>query len=390
MQDFKTVFPGIYSDREQKMLDETREKLQSQIGKPTMFPVTPADPTLMKLYANAWDPWNPLFNDEAYGKTTKYGSIIAIPCWKEPGAMFPMLPMDFGDRLQRANDGGAFEMFAPILPGDTFTTVCDDMIIEDLTPPEGSTGRYMRLEGRGSLYNQRGELVMRGITRGHNVFSFYRDDYDGPRGPLLGGGPGGPGGPGKMPRMHHPEVHRYTAEDWEFISADTLYWEDVSVGDHPAPICSGPWTEMDMIKGHGLQIMGQRPLRDVIRTKEGRMRMAPFADDYGIYYFDTAAHYCHRNQPGGRAMFYNTTGRNMLIRLLTNYMGDDGWLRYIDWHFMSDDGAPDSFLAQVPETAGRCVDHHGMASDCIIGRGYATKKYVNEPSAATVILPSRG
>ena len=92
--------------------------------------------------------------------------------------------------------------------------------------------------------------------------------------------------------------------------------------------------------------MGQQPLRDIIKTKEGRQRMQPFADAYGIYYFDTAAHYCHRNQPGGRAMFYNTTGRNMLIRLLTNYMGDDGWLRYIHWHFMSDDGTPDSFLAR--------------------------------------------
>ena len=275
----------------------------------------------------------------------------------------------------------------------------------------------MRLEGRGSLYNQRGELVMSGITRGHNVFSFYKDDYTGPKGPLLGGGPGG-----KMPKMHHPEVHHYTEEDWEFISdmwdkeyirgADTLYWEDVQVGDHPTPICSGPWTEMDMIKGHGLQIMGQQPLRDIIKTKEGRRRMQPFADDYGIYYFDTAAHYCHRNQPGGRAMFYNTTGRNMLIRLLTNYMGDDGFLRYIDWHFMSDDGMPDSFLAQVPEVAGRCVDHHGMCSDCIIGKGYVTKKYVNEKGehlidlicweenwpdggiaqviAATVVLPSKG
>lgn len=337
--------------------------------------------------------------------------------------MFPMLPMDFGDKLQRANDGGAFIMYAPIYPGDTFTTVCDDMVIEDLTPPEGSEGRYMRLEGRGSLYNQRGELVMSGITRGHNVFSFYKDDYTGPKGPLLGGGPGGPGGPGgKMPRMHHPEVHHYTEEDWEFISdlwdkeyirgADPLYWEDVQVGDHPTPICSGPWTEMDMIKGHALQLMGQPPLRDTIKTKEGRRRMQPFADDYGIYYFDTAAHFCHRNQPGGRAMFYNTTGRNMLIRLLTNYMGDDGFLRYIDWHFMSDDGTPDSFLAQVPEVSGRCVDHHGMCSDCIIGKGYVTKKYVNEKGehlidlicwaenwpdggiaqviAATVVLPSKG
>ena len=176
MSDFKTVYPGQYSPREEKILDETRKKLQEQIGKPTMFPVTPADPTLMRLYANAWDPWNPLFNDDEYAKNTKYGSIIAIPCWKEPGAMFPMLPMDFGDKLQRANDGGAFIMYAPIYPGDTFTTVCDDMIIEDLTPPEGSEGRYMRLEGRGSLYNQRGELVMSGITRGHNVFSFSKDD----------------------------------------------------------------------------------------------------------------------------------------------------------------------------------------------------------------------
>ena len=219
MSDFKTVYPGQYSPREQEILDTTRKQLDAQIGKPTLFPVTPADPTLMKLYANAWDPWNPLFNDETYAKNTKYGSIIAIPCWKEPGAMFPMLPMNYGDKLQRANDGGAFTMYAPILPGDTFTTVCDDMIIEDLTPPEGSTGRYMRLEGRGSLYNQRGELVMTGVTRGHNVFSFYRDDYTGPKGPLLGGGPGGPGGPGgKGPRMHMPEVHHYTEEDWEYIS----------------------------------------------------------------------------------------------------------------------------------------------------------------------------
>ena len=68
MSNFKTVYPGQYSDREKRILDETREKLKAQIGKPTMFPVTPADPTLMRLYANAWDPWNPLFNDDEYAK----------------------------------------------------------------------------------------------------------------------------------------------------------------------------------------------------------------------------------------------------------------------------------------------------------------------------------
>ena len=112
-----------------------------------------------------------------------------------------------------------------------------------------------------------------GITRGHNVFSFYKDDYTGPKGPLLGGGPGGPGGPGgKMPKMHHPEVHHYTEEDWEFISdmwdkeyirgAVTLYWEDVQVGDHPTPICSGPWTEMANTLPRWPA--GQRPLKALL------------------------------------------------------------------------------------------------------------------------------
>ena len=35
MSDFKTVYPGQYSPREKKILDETRKKLQEQIGKPT-------------------------------------------------------------------------------------------------------------------------------------------------------------------------------------------------------------------------------------------------------------------------------------------------------------------------------------------------------------------
>ena len=365
MSDFKTVYPGQYSPREEKILDETRKKLQEQIGKPTMFPVTPADPTLMRLSANAWDPWNPLFHDDEYAKNTKYGSIIAIPCWKEPGAMFPMLPMDFGDKLQRANDGGAFIMYAPIYPGDTFTTVCDDMIVEDLTPPEGSEGRYMRLEGRGSLYNERGELVMSGITRGHNVFSSTTRTII------------------PVPRVHcWAAVLAVPAERCQrciirrfiitprrtgslsptcgirntFAAQIPCIGRTFQVGDHPTPICSGPWTEMDMIKGHGLQITrGQQPLRDIIKTKEGRRKeCSPLPMIMASTILTPLPTIAHRNQPGGRAMFYNTTGRNMLIRLLTNYMGDDGFLRYIDWHFMSDDGMPDSFLAQVPEVAGRC------------------------------------
>ena len=119
---YKTVYPGVYNDREKRLLDEANARLQAQIGQPSPFGSGVADPTLMKFYNNTWDPWNPLFNDPEYAKNTRYGSVIAIPCWKEPGAMFPTLPMDFGDRMtDRKNLGGAFEMFRPILPGDVLT-----------------------------------------------------------------------------------------------------------------------------------------------------------------------------------------------------------------------------------------------------------------------------
>ena len=63
--------------------------------------------------------------------------------------MFPMLPMDFGDKLQRANDGGAFIMYAPIYPGDTFTTVCDDMVIDGSDGAGGQRGQIYAAGGPG-------------------------------------------------------------------------------------------------------------------------------------------------------------------------------------------------------------------------------------------------
>lgn len=60
---YKTVYPGVYNDREKRLLDEANARLQAQIGQPSPFGSGVADPTLMKLYNNTWDPWNPLFND---------------------------------------------------------------------------------------------------------------------------------------------------------------------------------------------------------------------------------------------------------------------------------------------------------------------------------------
>ena len=388
MSMYKKVYPGVYTEKEQKILDEARARLKAQVGQPSPFGSGKADPTLIALYNNAWDPWNPLFNDPEYGKKTKYGSIIAIPCWKEPGAMFPTLPMDMGDRMtERANLGGAFEIFQPILPGDELTARVGEGRIVDVTPEEGADAHMFYLEGNGELYNQRGELVMRGKTRGRNGFSFYADDYTGERigGFGMGKGPGGPGGPGGPPGMTSGEPYTYTDEDWEKIleywksekirGAETLYWEDVSVGDEPQTLCSGPINEMDMIRFHCLQLMGGRPFRDNLLDENMRRRLEPFKNKYNVYYEDMALHFCGQGM-GRNPIFFNTTNRNLLIRVITNWMGDDGQLRAIDWHFSSQEA--DSFFDKVPYMKGKAATNHGACGECMLLHAYVTDKYVSE------------
>ncbi len=429
MSMYKVQYPGVYTDREKELLDAARTSAASQKGMPAMFGGGTADETMMKLYANAWDPWNPLFNDPDYAKNTRYGGLIAIPCWKEPGAMFPTLPMDFGDRMtDRANLGGAFEMFKPIRPGDVLTAKVGENRIVDITPEEGGDSHVFYLEGAGELYNQDGELVMRGITRGRNGFANYADDYDGERiyGLAMGGPPGGgkPGKPGDPPPKPGPgmfgnvEPYTYTDEDWDKMremwraekirGAETLYWEDVQVGDQPQTLCTGPITEMDMIRYHGIQVIEGRPMRDNLLDPDMVRRLEPFKNKYNVYYLDYASHYCGQGV-GNNPIFYNTTNRNLLIRVVTNWMGDDGWLRSIDWHFSNTEA--DSFFEKVPFMKGKAATNHGSCGQCMLLHGYVTDKYINDAGehlvdltcwaetwdhkltqviGTSVVLPSRG
>ena len=391
MSMYKKQYPGVYTDREKRLLDEARAKLEVQKGETSPFGGGVANETIMLLYNNAWDPWNPLYNDKEYAKNTRYGDVIALPCWKEPGAMFPTLPMDFGDKMtDRANAGGAFEIFKPIYAGDVLEARKGESRIIDITPEEGADSHSFYLEGAGELYNQKGELVMRGKTRGRNGFAFYADDYDGPRTFGFGGMGGGPGGPpGGAPGGHSPfgnsEPYTYTDEDWEQImdywraekiqGATPRYWEDVNVGDQPQTLCSGPISEMDLIRFHSLQLLGNAPFRNQILDENQRKRLEPFKNKYGVYYEDFAGHYCGQGV-GGNPIFYNTTSRNLLIRVVTNWMGDDGWLRAIDWHFSSQEA--DSFFDKVPFMKGKAATNHGACGECMLLHGYVTDKYVND------------
>ena len=112
---------------------------------------------------------------------------------------------------------------------------------------------------------------------------------------------------------------------------------------------------------------------------------------------------------GNNPIFYNTTNRNLLIRVVTNWMGDDGWLRSIDWHFSNTEA--DSFFEKVPFMKGKAATNHGSCGQCMLLHGYVTDKYINDAGehlvdltcwaetwdhkltqviGTSVVLPSRG
>ncbi len=479
----KLVYPNVYTVEEKRALDEFAARLAGGQGSgPSGGTVagggaqTSTDSAMsldanaftMKLYANAFDYWNPLFNDSSYAARTKYGAIIALPFYREPGVMFPSMNIPALGSWRGSNDGGDVEFFVPIRAGDTFTTKTESQTFKDITPSAGSTARVFNLAGSGSLYNQKGELVMRGTMYGRNFFerasaqagtavpgtppTGQPPSGNPPQGqnmagtPPPGGGPGGAGGPGmpggnpppdgsggakgagassttqgtKIPTTSaseatgkQPARHVYTEAELRLIDSviagekvrgdETLYWEDVKVGERPSWVTTGQTTVLDMVRCFGLQIIQSPPTREQLKNPENLQGMR--TDRYNVRHLMEEAHFGDMGE-GGVPIFYMAYGRNLMARLVTNYIGDGGWLAKFSWR---NQDMADAIISEVRSLSGKKVTGHGKVGDCLFAKAEVVKKYIEagqhkvdlvcwtediegtlcQAARATVILPAR-
>lgn len=329
--------------------------------------------------------------------------------------MFPTLPVnpELGS-WQGTNDGGDIVFFLPIRPGDIFKTYTERSAIEDITPSNGSTTRTFAVTGSGSLYNQNGEKVLTSTMYGRNMYSHgSSSDASGPGVPPSGGSGGAPpsGGAGGSASM---ERHNYTEEDWAFIHEiedaevvrgnNTLYWEDVDVGDEPPWTIVGPTTTLDMIQFAGLGIIQSPPMREQLKNESQLNGLKQ--DEYGVYHLMVEGHFSEAGMGGSMPIHYMAFGRSLMARLITSWIGDDGWLSKFSWR---NGNLANDIIAQVPSLQGKTVTGHGKVSDVLIAKAYVTKKYVEndehkidlvvwtediggtlcQAANATVILPSK-
>lgn len=122
----------------------------------------------IRRYAQAIRDSNPLYVDEAYARTTRYGGIIAPPLFCHTLAFDDVpaenlradgLPteLDLPLPAKRAVGGGSvFETGEPVRPGDIITVT---KVVEDIYKKPGKSGELVFVVLNTTYTNQKGQVV---------------------------------------------------------------------------------------------------------------------------------------------------------------------------------------------------------------------------------------
>lgn len=384
------VVRGVYSRAEEAMLGEWRERAHGLVGwcgDPSTgralgdCDLRVATRELITFMARAYDPRNPLYRDEDYAGSSRWGGVIAPPfyprlagevahCWldvtPEVGVFAGMI---FGEE---------WDFFKPVHIGDSLRLWGGLAKIEDWTRPGETEERRFFTRNEGRYVNQRDQTVA--VCHRTNLTSIL------PPGSELSGVfrsgeelnlecRGGVGFKRGEVRLKRSGEWVYTKEEIEAIDrmyaaeerrgSLPRYWEDVVVGEELRPAVKGPVTVWDVVVDfHGC--MG-----NILPNEEYR-RLGAF----GWTVVDPAT-----NIPHGVIEHHLTTENSELIgvysttisigiiicpigRCISNWMGDDGFLRKFKW----------IKLLNTP------------LGDTVFGRGKVARTYVSDEGEHLVDL----
>lgn len=330
------IVRGVYTAEEEKMLAAWRklqeaearwvgEEATSENPAPVSHRVATKD--LILNNAVGIGDRNPLFRDENYARNTRWGGIIAPPlfpyviCYGGPMAGFNV-PKSLGSK-DRGPFGPRWEFFKPIRVGDSFRVRSGIDSIEDKTSLDGAGPRSFLVSNGKKFINQNDEVVCIQYLRELIV--------------ILPAGAKGADHAAPMPQLAE---YRYTKEELEFIDrmydeeeirgAVTRYWEDVSPADELKPVAAGPVTIWDQI----LETAGRGILAATVREMQQKSPQSVLVDPAsGVTHNRGALHVSERvSQLRGHPQVH--IGRDfteeVLCRLVTNWMGDDGFLKVLD------------------------------------------------------------
>lgn len=322
---------------------------------------------------------NPLWRDEDYAKKTRFGSIIAPPSW-----IFSVLAgIQFGWRgLAGFHSASDMEFYSPIRldekirPEETF---------KDFEGPKDSrfAGRMIFDYFEDKYFKEDEKLaakVIRLVIRTERKAARKKGKY-------------------KKLKLPHP----WTDEELEAIEEEVLaeevrgatprFWEDVKVGDELKPVVKGPLGLTDIV---AMCVAGLAPARLMahgVALREYRKKPAWAFRDTDTYSLEPiyAVHY---NKQAANAMGLpysydvGTQRHCWQIHLLTNWMGDEGWLKRSKAEYRVF-----VYLSDAVTLTGKVTKKYeeGEGDYCVDVETHAINQRGEEvmPGTATIALPSQ-
>lgn len=342
-----------------------------------------------RRFANGYGDGNPLYCDPDYGKTTRWGGLIAPPTFLYTMGE-PIVPNHTpeekaivkGDPLAGLGSYQAvmeFEWWRPLTLGDRLRMQRLTLGVSVREKSEFS-GRAVH-ETRGFIFrNQNDELhaLQRGtwVRAERHASAARKKAYD-------------------LPKPYTPEQLEeidaaYEAET--IRGAEPRYWEDIEVGDELPTIVRGPLRVSDIIVWHigwGMQLTPPGAFRESYKVRKKVPGMfTPNAlnvpDTVQRLHWETE----WANQLGIPIPYdYGGLRETLLANLITNWMGDDAWLWKLSCEHRKFVYVGDTYWVKGRVREKRVQDgRHEAHLDVWVENQWGT---ITTPGTAVVLLPTR-
>jgi len=359
--------------------DEKIAQLKSWIGEfsPVRHPfITEVTRDAIRHFAEGIGDTNPLFTDPEYAKRAKYGGLIAPPTLHLAmiGQMRQGMP-----GVHNLWAGAEIESFRPIRAYE----------------PGNAT------MGISAVEEKVGQFAGRMLYQEHTCF--YKDKDGNPISTLkLWGMRTERAGAVEKGKYKKISLKHWEAEELKAVEADIereeirganpRYWEDVQLGDNLTPVVKGPLTVADMVAW--IAGWGTRPfIRAHREMLEFRKRHPGFSvmNELGVPDTPEAVHW-----DNGLALSIGAPGPYdfgpervaWLGNLMTNWMGDDGFLKKIRAEVRRF-----NLVGDVTWCKGTVKNKRMDGKDCLVDCDIWGENQRGEKTMvgeATVVLPSKG
>ena len=285
---------------------------------------------LIRHYADAIGDPNPIWRDPAYAAGTRWGGIIAPPTFESCISF----GSSFGGRLRvpgvhRLAAGNKHDYLKPFRPGDEFHVYDKYLGFEEKDAPGKPYRMFIESVPR-YFVNQRDETIA--IATGRNIYMATPPSKRQQRreGGLYAD---------KQRRQFSPEELEAIHQDFEDQlagvgrrGARTRYWEDVTDGEEIRPVAKGIY---DVCDACARTVVSTYVYAFAIKWAAMRdhLQHHPVDPETGEHRFRRDWHYEDHAARLFGAPYANVGGIHnemMLVHLVTDWMGDDGFVRSMD------------------------------------------------------------